>query len=190
MGFLCVWDQILVVLVTKIFLVAWKTECWTKLFSDNHMLLCCFFLLFFQHVSLTLFHLCPRRFYQSTFSADPCWYYKELCFRKDMYSLSPASFQLEHPLRMQASSRFWLPGGHSMRSWLHRNNCRTTTADTSLLRLLKSSERWGNRKVLGWIGTGGTRISVTECIVITQAHDAHICKVKTFETNFVARHVN
>ena len=28
-----------------------------------------------------------------------------------------------------------------------------------------------------------------ECIVITQAHDAHTCKVKTFETNFVARHV-
>ena len=62
--------------------------------------------------------------------------------------------------------------------------------NTSLLRLLKSSERWGNRKVLGWIGTGGTRISVTECIVITQAHDAHICRVETFETCFVAQHVN
>ena len=50
--------------------------------------------------------------------------------------------------------------------------------------LVKSSVRWGNRKVLG----GRTRISVTECIVIIQAHDAHIiCKVKTY---FVALHVN
>ena len=42
-GVLCVWDQILVVLVTKIFLVARETECWTKLFSDSHMLFFCFF---------------------------------------------------------------------------------------------------------------------------------------------------
>ena len=61
MGVLCVWDQILVVLVTQIFLVAWETECWTKLLSDSHMLF--FFTFFFiQHVSLTLFHLCPRKF--------------------------------------------------------------------------------------------------------------------------------
>ena len=36
-GFLWVWDLILVVFVTKIFLVAWETECWTKLFSDSQM---------------------------------------------------------------------------------------------------------------------------------------------------------
>ena len=29
-----------------------------------------FFTFFHQHVSLTLFHLCPRRFWQSTFSTD------------------------------------------------------------------------------------------------------------------------
>ena len=91
---------------------------------------------------------------------------------------------------MQASSRFWLRWAY------HEIFCFIVTTveprrlNTSLLRLLKSSERWGNRKVLRWIGTGGTRISVTECIVITKAYDAHICKVKTFEIYFVARHVN
>ena len=45
-GVLCVWDQILVVLATKIFLVASETECWTKLFSDSHMFVVVFFLLF------------------------------------------------------------------------------------------------------------------------------------------------
>ena len=36
-------------------------QCWTKLFSDSHN----YFLLFFlQHVSLKLFHLCPRRFWK------------------------------------------------------------------------------------------------------------------------------
>ena len=74
-------------------------------FKQSHVV---FFLLFFlQHVSLTLFHLCPRRFGQSTFSTDPWWYFKESCFRKHMNTLSLASFQLEHPLRMQTSSRFW-----------------------------------------------------------------------------------
>ena len=38
----------------------------------------------------------------------PWWYFKESCFRKDMYTLSLASFQPEHLLRMHASSRFWL----------------------------------------------------------------------------------
>ena len=54
-------------------------------FRQSHVVV--FLLLFFQHVSLTLFHLCPRRFKQSTFTTDPWWYYKELCFRKDMYTL-------------------------------------------------------------------------------------------------------
>ena len=44
----------------KIFLVTRETECWTKLFSDSHD----FFYFFLQHVSLTLFHLCPRRFWK------------------------------------------------------------------------------------------------------------------------------
>ena len=37
----------------KIFLVTRETECWTKLFSDSH-----------DFFSLTLFHLCPRRFWK------------------------------------------------------------------------------------------------------------------------------
>ena len=44
----------------KIFLVTRETECWTKLFSDSHD----FSTFFLQHVSLTLFHLCPRRFWK------------------------------------------------------------------------------------------------------------------------------
>ena len=48
-------------LLEKIFLVRRETECGTKLFSDSHK----FFLIFFlQHVSLTLFYLCPRRFWK------------------------------------------------------------------------------------------------------------------------------
>ena len=82
------------------------------MFSDSHMFFgffCFFFsLVFLQRVTLTLLHLCPRRFKQSTDSTDPWWYFKEPCFRKDMFTLSLASFQLEHPLRIQASSRFWL----------------------------------------------------------------------------------
>ena len=88
-------------------------------FRQSHV----FLTFFLQHVSLTLFHLCPHRFKQSTFSTDPWWYFKKSCFPKDMHTLSLASFQLEHPLRMQASSRFGL-----RLAWLHRNNCRTTTA--------------------------------------------------------------
>ena len=47
-------------LLEKIFLVTRETECWTNLFSDSHD----FFKFFLQHVSLTLFHLCPRRFWE------------------------------------------------------------------------------------------------------------------------------
>ena len=71
-GGLCVWDRIL----------------------DSHKL----FYFFLQHVSLTLFHLCTRKFWQSTFSTDLWWLYKESCFQK--HTLSLASFQLEHvPVR-------------------------------------------------------------------------------------------
>ena len=44
----------------KIFLVTRETECWTKLFSDRHE----FLPFYLQHDSLTLFHLCPRRFWK------------------------------------------------------------------------------------------------------------------------------
>ena len=93
------------------------------------------------------------------------------------YTLSLASFQLEHPLRMQASSV-----GITWDLLFILTTVEQRRLNTSLLRI---------RKVLGWIGTtDGTCISVTECIV-TQAHDAHIyVKVETFETYFVARQVN
>ena len=45
-------------LIEKIFLVTRETKCWTRLFSDSHD----FFTFFLQHVSLTLFYLCPLRF--------------------------------------------------------------------------------------------------------------------------------
>ena len=46
-----------------------------------------FYFFFLQHVSLTLFHLCPPQVLESTSSTDPWWSLKELCFRKDILSL-------------------------------------------------------------------------------------------------------
>ena len=62
-------------LLEKIFLVTRETECWTKLFSDSHN----FFTFILQHVSLTLFLMSPQVL-ESTFSTDPWWSFKELCF--------------------------------------------------------------------------------------------------------------
>ena len=59
-------------MLEKIFLVTRETKCWTKLFSDSHDF---FFTFCLQHVSLTLFHLCPRRFWKVLW-----WSFKELCF--------------------------------------------------------------------------------------------------------------
>ena len=73
-----------------------------KIVSDSHMLL--FFYFFF----FSMFLLHYLIYVPAGFSKVPWWYFKESCFRKDMYTHSLASFQLEHPLRMQASSRFWL----------------------------------------------------------------------------------
>ena len=47
-------------LLEKLFLVTREAECWTKLFSDSHD----FFIFFLKHVSLTLFYLCPGRFWK------------------------------------------------------------------------------------------------------------------------------
>ena len=44
---------------------------------------------------------------ESTFSTDPWWSFKELCFRKDIH-FTCRTLHVEHPLRMQASSRFLL----------------------------------------------------------------------------------
>ena len=89
-------------LLEKIFLVTRDTECCTKLFSDSHN----FFTLFLQHVSLTLFYLCPRKFLKVLLALILGGPSKSCVFEK-IYTLS---FQLhvEHPLRMQATSRFWL----------------------------------------------------------------------------------
>ena len=82
----------------KIFLDARETKCWTNIFSYSHYLHFCH-----RHVSLRLFHLCPRVFGKvSTFSTDSWWHFEDSCFRKDTY------FQIEYTLRMYALSRFWL----------------------------------------------------------------------------------
>ena len=98
--FLCIWDQILVVLVT---IFCWKDiscRMRNQILEKNYFQTVMIF--FLQHVPLTLFHLCPGTFWQSTFSTDPWWYFKESCIP------SLESFKLEHPLRIQASSRIRL----------------------------------------------------------------------------------
>ena len=79
MGVLCVWDQILVVFGHKDICCRVRNRMLDKIvFKQSHVVL--FFYFFIQHVSLTLFHLCPRGFKQSTFSTNPWWYSKESCF--------------------------------------------------------------------------------------------------------------
>ena len=90
-------------LLEKIFLVTRETECWTKLFSDSHDFFTFFFL---QHASLTLFHLCPRRFWKVLLAlilGGP----SQSCVFEKIYTYF-VQLHVEHPLRMQASSRFWL----------------------------------------------------------------------------------
>ena len=68
-------------LLEKIFLVTQETECWTKMFSDSHD----FFLLFctacFFDINLPM----SPQVLESTFSTDPWWSFKELCFQKDIH---------------------------------------------------------------------------------------------------------
>ena len=68
-------------LLEKIFLVTRETECWTKLFSDSHD-----FLLFFSTACFfdIILPMSPQVL-ESTFSTDPWWSFKELCFRKDIH---------------------------------------------------------------------------------------------------------
>ena len=58
--------------------------------------------------------------------------------------------------------------------------------NTSLLMLLKVECTLGEPKSLGLNWNSGTCISVTECIVTTQAHDAHIY----VKSKRAPRHVN
>ena len=71
-------------------------------FRQSHF----FFTFFLRHVSLTLFHLCPRRFWKVLLALILGGPSKSCVFEK-IYTLS-FQLHLEHPLRMQASSRFLL----------------------------------------------------------------------------------
>ena len=65
-----------------------------------------FYFFFLQHASLTLFHLCPRRFWKVLLAlilGGP----SQSCVFEKIYTYF-VQLHVEHPLRMQASSRFWL----------------------------------------------------------------------------------
>ena len=65
-----------------------------------------FYFFFLQHVSLKLFYLCPRRFWKVLLAlilGGP----SKSCVLEKIYTWS-FKLHVEHPLRMQASSRFWL----------------------------------------------------------------------------------
>ena len=71
-----------ILLLEKIFLVTRETECWTKLFSDSHD----FFYFFFSTACFfDIISPMSPQILESTFSTDPWWSFKELCFRKDIY---------------------------------------------------------------------------------------------------------
>ena len=67
-------------LLEKIFLVTRENKCWTKLFSDSHD--------FFTYSTACFFDIISPmspQVLESTFSTDPWWSFKELCFRKDIH---------------------------------------------------------------------------------------------------------
>ena len=68
-------------LLEKIFLVTRETECWTNLLSDSHD----FFYFFSTACLFDIISSMSPQVLESTFSADPWWYFKELCFRKDIH---------------------------------------------------------------------------------------------------------
>ena len=63
-------------LLEKIFLVRRETECWTKLFSDSHD----FFYFFSTACFFDIILPMSPQILESTFSTDPWWFFKELCF--------------------------------------------------------------------------------------------------------------
>ena len=89
-------------LLEKIFLVTQETKCWTKLFSDSHD----FFYFFSSACFFDIISSMSLQALERTFSTYPWWYFKESCFQKDIHLVFSITFR--HPLRMQASSRFWL----------------------------------------------------------------------------------
>ena len=68
-------------LLEKIFLVTQETECWTKLLSDSHD----FFYFFSSACFFDIISPMSPQVLESTFSTDPWWSFKELCFRKDIH---------------------------------------------------------------------------------------------------------
>ena len=110
MGFLCAWDQIQSFWSQSFARKDISCHARNRLLDKNcFQTVTIFFDFFLQHVSLTLFHLCPRRFWKVLLALIRGGTSKSRIFEK-IYTLSQVSFQLyvEHPLRMQASSRFWL----------------------------------------------------------------------------------
>ena len=68
-------------LLEKIFLVTREIECWTKLFSDSHI----FFYFFSTACFFDIILPMSPQDLESTFSTDPWWSFKGLCFRKDIH---------------------------------------------------------------------------------------------------------
>ena len=68
-------------LLEKMFLVKRETECWTKLFSDSHD----FFYFFSTAFFFDIISPMSPHFLENTFSTDPWWSFKELCFLKDIH---------------------------------------------------------------------------------------------------------
>ena len=66
-------------LLEKIFLVTRETECWTKLFSVT------IFYFFSTACFFDIISPMSPQVLESTFSTDPWWSIKELCFRKDIH---------------------------------------------------------------------------------------------------------
>ena len=67
-------------LLEKIVLDTPETECWTKLFSVTILFYFFSTACFFDIIS----PMSPQVL-ESTFSTDPWWSFKELCFRKDIH---------------------------------------------------------------------------------------------------------
>ena len=89
-------------LLEKIFLVTRETECWTKLCSDSHI----FFYFFSTACFFDIISPMSPQVLESTLALILGGPSKSCVFEK----IHTYSFQLhvEHPLRMQASSRFLL----------------------------------------------------------------------------------
>ena len=117
----------------------WETKCWTKSFSVSHSFSVTFF--FLQRVMFLwhYFTYVPAGFGKVLLGLILSGTSKTCVFEKIYTSVFSL---LEHPLIMQASTRFWLRNfpwrvplsvGITWDLKLHRNDARTTTAKHCLL---------------------------------------------------------